>query len=282
MTPSIFFIDESGDVGFRDGSSEYYTVAVAAISSSSTTEVRASLQRILTELMPAGNEEIKFSRVDRYDKKRRTQIYNAVLSVLGKAPVKLFASAVHKDGFINEKVRSNVAWYHFHGGVPPDLTEPLAPERIAQYPKEMLRSWGASSLPNIMLNVLLEKQSSGKVFYDKVQWDWKADLLKDGFRESLALLPRVAEVFYDVHCDVTLPLEFVDSKSEPLIWLSELAAREVNKLLLGEEHRVDSMTSQFSGTATSPQGHFVSLVDKHGRFTFYNLETKRIEHILQD
>jgi len=120
------------------------------------------------------------------------------------------------------------------------------------------------------------------VFYDKVQWDWKADLLKDGFRESLALLPRVAEVFYDVHCDVTLPLEFVDSKSEPLIWLSELAAREVNKLLLGEEHRVDSMTSQFSGTATSPQGHFVSLVDKHGRFTFYNLETKRIEHILQD
>lgn len=281
--PIHFYIDESGDVGFEAGSSDYYTVAFFAIRASAESSVREQLKELLNDCMPPGNKEIKFGKVDKYrNTSRREKIYGECVRILNEAPLTLYATAVHKDGFVYEKVRSMIAIYHFEGGELPDLKEPLSVERMKDYPKEMLQAWGASTLPMIMLRLLIEAGSTGRIYYDEQQWEWKNDLLKEGFREVIALLPRAAEVFFGVKCAIDLPLKFVDSKEEPLIWLSELAAREVNKLLLGMHNRVDEIREKFAGAGPYPEGHYLSLVDQHGRYTFYNLDTKRVDLVLPD
>lgn len=295
--PIHFYVDESGDVGFKEGSSDYYTVAFFAIPSSKEPPIRDALRWVLQHCMPPGNEEIKFSRVDRYRTDKRDEIYRECLRILRSAPLILYATAVHKDGFVYEKVRSQMAIYYFYGEELPDLAGPLSLDRMREYPKEMLRSWGANTLPHIMGRLLIQARRTGRIFYDKLQWEWKNDLLRDGFKEAISVLPRVAEVSFGVACDIDLPLVLIDSKDEPLIWLSELVAREVNKHLLGMENYLDEFREMFAGAGpdpegiyinlfpgagSDPEGNYIALVDEHGRYTFYNLETKRVELVLPD
>lgn len=280
--PYHFYVDESGDTGFKDGSSEYYTVAFIAILQSEKRALEARLRKILQQHMPPGKNEIKFSDVDRYAEPRKTALYNECIASLRQAPLVLYAIAVHKDGFVFEKVRSLMADYYYGGESLPDLAGPFAPESMKEYPKELLRDWGAGILPSVMMRRMIEEGRAGRVFYDRAQWDWKNQLLKEGFQEVLRLAPRAAEVFFGVRCDIQMPLFLPHSHEEPILWLAELAAREVNKLMLGMPSRIDDIAPAFAGAGPFPDGHFVALVDKHGRYTFYNLITKRIDLVLPD
>lgn len=137
-------------------------------------------------------------------------------------------------------------------------------------------------MPPVMVRRMIEEGRTGRVFYDRAQWDWKNELVKQGFQEAVSLAPRVAEVFFGVKCDINIPLAFPHSHAEPILWLAELAAREVNKLLLGEPSRIDDIAPSFAGAGPFPDGHFVSLVDERGRYTFFNLMTRRIELVTPD
>jgi hypothetical protein len=280
--PWDFFIDESGDTGFKEGSSDYYTVAVAAVLESQRRALETELRRILTDQLPPGTREIKFGRVDRYVKDRQEAIYRDCIAVLSASRVVLYATAVHKDGFVLEKVRSQMAIYYYGGGNLPDFEGPFAPGRVKDYPRELFKSWGAMSLPPLIMGRMIRDGRCGNVFYDAMQWAWKDALVKEGFEESLKLAPRGAELFFGVRCHIRIPLVLVNSEDQPILWLAELAAREVNKHLLGEPSRIDQFAASFVGAGPFPEGHFVSLVDKHGRYTFYNLVTKRVELVLPD
>ncbi len=280
--PYYFFVDETGDPGFKPGSSKYYTVAYVAIRASRKKAVDAQLQQVRHRHMPSGKAEIKFADVDRYGEARRKAIYRECIEILRRTPLTIYATAVHKDGFVNEKVRSRMAMYYYGGGELPDFEGPFSRESIGKYPKEMLASWGTMGLPPVMMRRMIEDAVVGQVFYDRAQWDWKNDLLKQAFQEALAVAPRAAEVFFGVKCDIPIPLSFPHSHEEPILWLAELAAREVNKHLTGNPSAIDEIAPQFAGAGPFPGGHFISLADRHGRYTFYNLITKRIELILSD
>ena len=280
--PYLFYVDESGDPGFRPGASEYYTVAFVAIRASQKKALDGQLQEVRKRHMPPGKLEIKFGDVDRYSAPRKSALYGGCIEVVQAAPLTIYATAVHKDGFINEKVRSRMAIYYYGGGKLPDLEGPFSPEKMEKYPREMLGSWGAMSLPPVMMRRMIEEATAGQAFYDRAQWDWKNDLLKQAFQEALAVAPRAAEVFFGFKCNIQIPLILSHSHEEPILWLTELAAREVNKHLMGEPSVIDDIAPKFAGAGPFPEGHYVSLVDKHGRYTFYNLITKRVELVLPD
>lgn len=280
--PFHFYVDESGDVGFKDGSSEYYTVAFVCLLESQKGAVVARLREILDQHMPAGMTEIKFSRVDKYSEQRKNRIYRDCVSLVRKIPLILYAFAVHKNGFVLEKARSQMAAYYYGMESVPELESLFDAENMKEYPRELLRFWGASNLPVVMMKRMIDEGRTGMVFYDQTQWEWKNEVLRQGFGETLRLAPRAAEVFFGVKCDIEIPLILPHSHEEPVLWLAELAAREVNKLLLGTPSWIDGLTPAFAGAGPFPDGHFIGLVDKHGRYTFYNLITKRIELILPD
>lgn len=140
--PLHFYVDESGDTGFKGGSSEYYPVAFVVIPQSKKGPVEERLREILRQHMPPGRQEIKFSDVDRYADARKTAIYRECTAVLRQAPLALYASAVHKDGFILEKVRSQMAVYYYEGKHLPDLKGPFAPERVKDYPRDPFHGLG--------------------------------------------------------------------------------------------------------------------------------------------
>ncbi len=278
--PIHFYIDESGDPGFKEQSSEYYTVAICAVRWSEVGDLQDQLHSVLREQMPPGHKEIKFSSVDRFERRRRDAVYNACIDILDQRRITIFALTVHKEGYINEKIRSQMAVF-FYGGDIPDFDGPRSKDNVKDYPKELLGDWIPGVVSGTLVSYLLGQRSTGMVCYDQMNAS-KNKMLADGFAEGARIGGKMATHMQHVQCDLELPMNLVDSEDYPLIWLSELAARELNRLFAGKDNCIVRFQDSFAGIAPDRGGHYVALVDQHGRYTFFDLQTRSQSLILPD
>ena len=274
-----FYVDESGDSGLGDGSSEFYSAAAVAVKSETAQEMSDKLRDLVVRLTP-GATELKFGRVDGYTRNDlREAIYRDCINIFNEYVYIAFGFSIHKGGYLNEKARVAMSMYFFGSGELPDFDTIYGDSTKDIHQRNLLAS-PAGYLPIVLGQLMVATRRQGRIIYDKLN-KTKESLINEEFLKMLAVLPRALEVFTNVRCNFALPLEFHRSETEPGIWLAELAAREINKTLSGSNSRVIDFVDKFGGAADFQDG-IILLTDESGKQTYYDLRTKSVVGSIPD
>lgn len=274
------YIDESGEPGVgKAGASTYFVVGAVAIRDSEREEVRRKLNCVVASA-PKGVNELKFLKVDTYSERTRDKIYSDVLDIVNEHVERALVIAVSKEGFIAEKMRSAMAEYYFGYSERPDFDAITSTENFSEYSRALYDSWASRFIAVPFALFLMEKGSTGHVCYDKVYKETRNRVLLESFEEANRFLPSsfAAE---GIQWNYTIPLELAHSSHEPLLWLGELFAREVSKVLQGEPSRIGYIVDKLPQVRGVP-GRHVALVSPHGTYCFFDVLSGEVHLELPD
>ena len=274
--PLAYFIDESGDDGFKKGSA-HYVVTLAEVPMDAVEAIHSETRNLVARLFPKTPDiELHFRTVDTYPDRLRLPIYEGCIQIVNRYPITFLAYVVYKHGYVFEKYRSEIAFNYATGKGPKAETPFFEQERLKQYPNELVSDVGGF-IAVVLGSRTAHRNCKSTIFYDRIHLQSKNTLVANGFGDTKTILSQASKALYGVEGYVPdIELNFIDSKNYPMIWLCDFVSRELKKAFEHQLSRIDSIVSRFH------QDGLVAYIDRDGRMTYYDLKSREIVGVLPD
>jgi hypothetical protein len=217
------FIDESGDVGFRQ-IDDVYVFAPVIISGNRYDGVSGALRDMRAKHWGANApSEIHMAKIP---ESKRAAVRADFAQIIVENGVQIIGCTIEKRAFIKHLFRCHAAARPTED-YPLDLTwVELINDRTYRLQATTL----ATTVELVILHLAIDFLTSGAsaVFtHDLKHRQWMNHALNAGFERGISEAKKVASAFFGLEIAPTLDFAVVDSKDEPCLWLSDWVSNEL-------------------------------------------------------
>ena len=217
------FIDESGDVGFRE-IDNVYVLAPVIVPDERYVQVSNAINNLRAKHWaqppPA---EIHMSKISEH---RRSAIKADMAAIIRENDVTVLGCTIMKRAFLKHLFRCHVA-SRYREEYPLDLTWHDLIENRDYY---LQANTLATTVELVVAHVALDFLTSGTsaVFtHDRKHRDWMNDALDLGFGRGVTEARNLSKAYFGLDVAPTLSFTVADSASEPCLWLSDWISNEL-------------------------------------------------------
>ena len=217
------FIDESGDIGFRE-IDDIYVFAPVIIAEKSYKRVSNALNELRAKHWRSSSPaEIHMARVP---EAKRATIRKDFAQVVTDNDVEVIGCTIDKRAFIKHLFRCHAA-ARVTEEYPLDLTwVELINDRDYRLQAKTL----AVTIELVIIHLAIDFLTTGTtaVFtHDRKYRQWMNDALNTGFERGLSEARKLAKAFFGLNIIPQLAFGVADSESEPCLWLSDWISNEL-------------------------------------------------------
>jgi len=240
------FIDESGDIGFRQ-IDDIYVFAPVIVSKKRYTRVANALNGVRAKhwrLKPPA--EIHMAKVP---ESKRAAIRGDFAEIVRDNDIEIIGCTIEKRAFIKHLFRCHAA-ARVTEEYPLDLTWV---ELINDPDYRLQASTLAATVELVIIHLAIEFLTTGTtgVFtHDRKHRQWMNDALNTGFERGLSEAKKLATAFFGLSITAQLAFDVADSANEPCLWLSDWVSNEL---------RAWSFHQSFSAELESIRSHMTFL-----------------------
>ena len=217
------FIDESGDIGFRDVY-DLYVFAPVVVPDARYAKVVSDLRGLLAkhwrDTAPA---EIHMTKVP---EGKRKQVQNDLAQIIIDNDIRVMCFAMKKWLFIKHLFRCH-AEARFAEEMPLNLTwHDLVTDKDYFLQSNVL----ATAVEEGVSGVAIDFRVNGitaDFYHDRKHCIWMNDALELGFTRGIDTARKHAQSFFGLSIVPTVSFAVADSESEPCLWLSDWIANEL-------------------------------------------------------
>lgn len=227
----IYFVDESGDLGFRDPNTDFlYTACGTNISAATamSTALREILEREWGKSKP---EELHFSKMP---ERKRAQILDAVAKCFQSYGGSAICYAMPKRELLKYFLRCEAETRRLE-------EQPIITNlydlfgRRENYPGAYFHSLCAEEMTVFLGTQCLLRGEDFEIVHDRKRWDWMNTALCEGFERARDDLKAISLDVFGTPVGVTSSFRLDDSKNQPCLWISDWIGWEVNRWSRGVE-----------------------------------------------
>jgi len=217
------FIDESGDVGFRQVN-DVYAFAPVIVPDDKYEAVSTELRSLLTKHW--GKSPPKEIHMTDVPASRRDAVRDDLARIIIENDIRIVCFAMQKWPFIKHLFRCH-ATARFTEEHPLNLTWN---ELIADKDYFLQANFLSMTVEEVVSGLSVNFLTNGitaDFFHDRKRNPWMNDALHAGFATGIASAKKQAEHFFGLSIAPHLSFAVADSESEPCLWLSDWIANEL-------------------------------------------------------
>jgi hypothetical protein len=217
------FIDESGDIGFRQIDDVYVFVPII-VPDERHNEVATALNNLRTKHWRSNPPaEIHMSKVK---ESRRAAVREDFAKIVKENAIEIIGCTIEKRAFIKHLFRCHAS-SRATEEYPLDLTWiELINERGYRLQANTLATTVELIIIHLAIDFLTSRTSA--VFtHDRKHRQWMNDALSAGFERGIEEARKLASAFFGLNITPELTFGVADSRGEPCLWLSDWISNEL-------------------------------------------------------
>jgi hypothetical protein len=227
----IYFIDESGDLGFRDLNAHFlYTACGTEFSASMS--MGAALQEILdSEWGRTKPNELHFNKIP---ESKRARIFTRVADCFEFHGGTAICYAMPKRELLKYFLRCEAETRRLEEQ--PIITNLFDLfSRRENHPGSYFLSLCAQEMSVFLGTQCVLRGQDFEIVHDRKHWGWMNEALTKGFERAKDDLNAISLDIFGASVEVNSSFRLEDSKDQPCLWISDWIGWEVGRWLRGEE-----------------------------------------------